>query len=163
MHPLLVFLYCCAANMQSPAGVDDWVECMRTAIIVMPHIPPMAYDQDPLVMVSLFHHHVDASFNLDAVVSRFTTRDVGASTWGPAAWEVAHALAAGPDFSYLPHLLESWTRLLPCPDCRRHLTAHVAASPFAGTTAEDATRYMVALHNAVNVSLGKPVYWAGSA
>jgi hypothetical protein len=162
MHPLLTLLYCCAAAVPIPTPESTWREMFKVARIVLhPTQVVMEYDADPLLMVSLFHHLVEPStLLLDQVTTRFTEGEVSSKVWGPAAWEVLHALARGPNHTQVPHLLQSWTVLLPCPECRAHLTRHLESAPSFGSTPEETYRYTVGLHNAVNMHLGKPAYFS---
>lgn len=84
--------------------------------------------------------------------------------WGPFFWNTIHLVALG--FSATPtysekravkEFFESLTRLIPCPICREHYTAHLKANPITVSidSREDLFRWTVALHNTVNKMLHK--------
>lgn len=160
MHSLFVFLYCWAATTHVPISHETLILVHRMVAIFFPNAnaEDAAKDHDdPLTTVSLLHVHIEPStFVLDEVVNRFgEDGDVSAKVWGPSAWNLLHTLAAGPNFTNVPHLLEVWETLLPCQVCRTHLQHHTRLTRFDGTTVEEVIRYTNALHNAVNASLGK--------
>lgn len=81
------------------------------------------------------------------------------SRWGPAAWTFLHTSAAAiEDPDAFSRLLRTLPATLPCPECRQHSAAHLAANPpeLAVKDAESASRYVFAFHNAVNARLNKP-------
>jgi hypothetical protein len=127
---------------------------------ILGHDNMVVYDEDPLVSVSQLHAQLEpSSLDMDDVVSRFGAGgDVSSSVWGPAAWDVLHRLAGGPRWQYTRDLLEVWRELLPCERCRTHLAQHLEATPAStwGSTPQQTYKYTVSLHNAVNVSLGRP-------
>lgn len=80
--------------------------------------------------------------------------------WGPCVWRLLHDLAevsvAGSG---------AWTDLgrilpgaLPCTECRRHLTAWIAANPLDVSAGGGARAWLLAAHNAVNERLGRRVW-----
>jgi len=151
MHPLLVLFYCCAVETPTPTPVTTW-----TLFATVGHILGLgylAYASDPCVMVSLFHAEMEPStLCLEEITA--PDRDVTSKVWGPAAWTLLHELATSPHSTRVPELLACWTHMLPCAVCRTHLAEHLAGH---SNLPVDMYRYTVALHNAVNVSLGKPV------
>jgi|APCry1669188879_1035177.scaffolds.fasta_scaffold01630_7 hypothetical protein len=80
------------------------------------------------------------------------------SAWGPATWAFLHTSAAViEDVAAFQQQLRLLTRTLPCPECRGHTAAYLAANPPEQSIvdAETASRYVYAFHNAVNERLGK--------
>ncbi len=133
-------------------------------IILTPMHVDMEYHTDPLVMVSLFHHQMEPhTLCMDDITTRFTAGDVSSMVWGPAAWELLHTLARSPYHTKVHQLLQCWTNILPCAECRKHLTQHLVMSPFVGSTAQETYHYTVSLHNAVNKHLKKPVHTPNSS
>lgn len=88
------------------------------------------------------------------------------SLWGPHLWKSIHYIALGypdnPDpelrTTYKDFYVNLW-RVVPCLKCainyRRHLTELPPIDEFLGSK-EDLFKWTVALHNLVNVELGKP-------
>lgn len=86
--------------------------------------------------------------------------DLKRSKWGPAAWAFLHTSAAAiEDPAAFCRLLRLLPSVLPCPECRGHCAANLAASPpeLLIKDAETASRYVFQLHNTVNQQLGKPL------
>lgn len=83
--------------------------------------------------------------------------------WGPHAWEFMHAAS----FAFPPN--PSWeerqaygmfyhqiAKILPCEECRAHFTATLTNMPPQTQSRDTLTKWLVDVHNAVNVRLGKP-------
>jgi Erv1 / Alr family len=79
------------------------------------------------------------------------------TVWGPALWSFLHTAAATADHpEQLVQLLRTLPFVLPCPECRSHVSEHYAAHPpEAITDAVAASRYLFRLHNSTNLRLGK--------
>ena len=72
------------------------------------------YDEDPFVVVSLFHAGVEKhSLNMNLIMQRFIEGDVSRSVWGPIAWRILH----GTRFEKTERLLRCWEHVLPCEVC----------------------------------------------
>jgi hypothetical protein len=98
-------------------------------------------------------------FSGDVIVDKYTSRSISTVTWGPTMWTLLHKLAehcdrTGDVFT-VPTVLAALTVLLPCAVCRNHLAGMIAANP---APRSNMTKYMIDLHNVVNVRLGKPVW-----
>lgn len=85
--------------------------------------------------------------------------------WGPFFWNTIHLVALG--YSSEPTYIdkraakefyESLTRLIPCPMCRDHYTAHLKNTPISASldNRTDLLRWTIKLHNTVNKMLNKP-------
>jgi len=161
MHNLLILLYCCASTTLQPTPSATHILFVRMVEIILGvgvvDRAALEYDPDPLVMVARLHNSIEPlTFNMDDVVSRFGPNgDVASTVWGPPAWSLLHQLARGPSHRLVRPLLKVWTEVLPCVVCRVHLEEHLRVTPNFGTTQQQTYTYTVALHNAVNVSLGK--------
>lgn len=157
MHPLFIFLYCWAySNARVTPG--DIILINNMVQLFFPRVDAkMLDDEDALVSVTLLHKLLEPSTcDVQDIMNRFS--DVSAAVWGPAAWELLHSLSMGCNFAQVPYLLEIWQRVLPCHLCRKHLREHLLVTRHFGSTSAHMYTYTVALHNAVNVSLGKPIY-----
>jgi len=85
---------------------------------------------------------------------------VSKAIWGPACWQMLHSTAATlTDVDAFLRLLRDLGSLLPCPECRNHLNAHLSAFPPEAciTNKETASQYCFDLHNAVNRRSGRPI------
>jgi len=97
--------------------------------------------------------------------------------WGPYFWGTLHlACLSAPSVLTQEHkaafqaLVESYTKVLPCPMCQVHFTEVLQKYPLQDSlnTSEDLFLWSVAVHNAVNANIGKPQvtpidalhYWA---
>lgn len=69
---------------------------------------------------------------------------------GPRAWRWLHLKAL--DHGLTKELLQSFTRCIGCPDCRRHFDSLMREHPMGG----DQFAWSVKMHNAVNASRGVP-------
>ncbi len=87
------------------------------------------------------------------------------TVWGPFFWMTIHIVALG--YSSKPNytekrsakqFFESLANLIPCPVCREHYKQHITKNPIVPhlDNRTDLFKWTVDLHNAVNVSLGKP-------
>lgn len=86
------------------------------------------------------------------------------NVWGPLFWHTMHITALGypqnPSYAHkraAKEFFESFTQLLPCPQCREHYAKMLQAMPISPhlDRREDLFRWTVAIHNEVNVRLGK--------
>lgn len=77
-------------------------------------------------------------------------RGVDPKIWGPSGWNILHAVA----FSGKPNkeFFESVGLLLPCPQCRRNYSQHVAALKGFPTRPRDYGKWSYELHNKVRGS-----------
>ena len=97
--------------------------------------------------------------------------------WGPYFWGTLHlACLSAPNVLTQEHkaafqaLVESYTKVLPCPMCQVHFTEVLQKYPLQDSlnTAEDLFLWSVTVHNVVNANIGKPQvnpidalnYWA---
>lgn len=158
---MLIFFYCCAAATPLPMSHDSWMRFVTVAQAILgTSCPPLLYDEDPYVMVSCFHQKFEPStLRMDDIITQFLTGDVSSSVWGPAAWTMLHDLSQSPDHTKVPEVLTCWTHMLPCATCRAHLREHLNTISFTSVNSTATYKYTVALHNAVNVSLQKDVYY----
>jgi hypothetical protein len=87
------------------------------------------------------------------------------TVWGPFFWMTIHIVALG--YSSKPsytekrsakQFFESLANLIPCPVCREHYKQHITQNPLTPhlDSRTDLFKWTVDLHNAVNMSLGKP-------
>jgi len=90
---------------------------------------------------------------------------ISPEVWGPFFWNTMHFVALGypkeptyADKRAAKEFYESLTRLIPCPTCRDHYTAHLKESPISVSldNRADLFRWTVAIHNKVNKMLNKP-------
>ena len=86
--------------------------------------------------------------------------------WGRSGWQFIHSCAwaypdhpADADRRDMAAFLRAVGKVLPCRTCRRHYEAYLAAHMRASALAsrESLTRFLVAMHNDVNLRLGKPL------
>ena len=87
---------------------------------------------------------------------------------GTATWVFLHTLAAQYPDRPSPrqkrdakNLIDIMTRLYPCGECAEHFQEIVRASPPDVGSGDGLARWMCEAHNAVNRSLGKPVFNCG--
>ena len=89
------------------------------------------------------------------------------AVWGPIFWMTIHITALG--YSEKPtyaekraakEFFEGLQFLLPCAVCREHYREHLTAKPVTPflDNRRDLFSWTVALHNAVNVKLNKPIF-----
>jgi hypothetical protein len=160
MHDLLIFLYCCASTTPRPTPTKFYILVVRMVEIILgvKKGSSITYNEDALFMVSQFHLQFEPlSFEMDEVLTRFgSSGDVSSKVWGPSAWRLLHDLALGSKYGLVGSLLDVWRQLLPCEMCRLNLKEHLNVTTQFGSTQKETYNYTVALHNAVNVSLGKP-------
>lgn len=87
------------------------------------------------------------------------------SVWGPSAWRFLHAVT----FSYpeapdeqqrqaATNLFQSLRQLIPCGDCCGHYCTEIQSHPPQVQSRDSLSRWLVDLHNRVNVRLGKPLH-----
>jgi FAD-linked sulfhydryl oxidase len=87
------------------------------------------------------------------------------SVWGPSAWRFLHAVT----FAYPEHptpeqrdaamqLFLSLRHMIPCGDCCGHYCSEIQAAPPRVESRDALSRWLVDLHNRVNVRLHKPQY-----
>ena len=86
--------------------------------------------------------------------------------WGPGAWTFLHSITLNyPDnpsneqkkiYSDFFYMLP---KILPCEICKKHLTKHINDSPinFHLNSKESITKWLYAIHNKTNSSLGKSI------
>ena len=86
------------------------------------------------------------------------------SVWGPFFWHTIHIVAIGypknptyTDKKCAKEFYESLAFLLPCSVCRDHYKEHLSKNPLTPflDSRTDLIKWTVAIHNKVNVSLGK--------
>jgi len=85
--------------------------------------------------------------------------------WGPAAWKFLHTVTfMYPDNPNLEeqtaaeNLFQSLRKLLPCERCRTHYEEEISLSPPNVSSKVNLSKWLVDMHNRVNVRLGKTVY-----
>lgn len=86
--------------------------------------------------------------------------------WGPATWDTIHllcytapeTLGAAEQLRYIA-FFKALPYVLPCASCSQHLLGHYESHPIENAVAsrDSLFEWSVAVHNAVNVMLGKPV------
>lgn len=160
MLDLLIFLYCSAIEVSIPTPVAWWEAVTRICAVLAPDSPSPVYQQDPLHLVAMFHRqHDHHGFNLNDVLAVMDPEaDMGRSVWGPPVWRMIHSLASGPRFGLVPDFITQLVLTIPCQQCRARLGEHVDETCGHPDTQEGMYRYTVDLHNAVNVSTGKPIF-----
>jgi hypothetical protein len=87
--------------------------------------------------------------------------DVSKDLWGPALWRFYQITAAvQTDRQAFNDSLRLMCRLLPCPECRLHLKEYLEQNPPEEIIfdTEDASAYVLSLHNSVNERTRKPVF-----
>ena len=87
--------------------------------------------------------------------------------WGPAAWSflTSAAFAYGKDPEkatstermHAKKFFETLPYMLPCSVCRDHYLGHLKKHPVDVTNRDSLSRWIVKIHNIVNVNNGKPV------
>lgn len=84
--------------------------------------------------------------------------------WGPFFWHTIHIVAIGypknptyTDKKCAKEFYESLAFLLPCGVCREHYKEHISKNPLTPflDSRTDLIKWTVAIHNKVNLSLGK--------
>lgn len=88
------------------------------------------------------------------------------SIWGPYLWYILHIIS----FSYpeyptygdkrLYHdFYVNFKDLIPCDNCKKHYNQHLHQHPItpALDTRADLIKWVIQMHNMVNISLGKPI------
>jgi hypothetical protein len=87
------------------------------------------------------------------------------SVWGPSAWRFLHAVSfAYPDSpdeqqrQAAKDLFQSLRQLIPCGDCCGHYCTEIQSHPPQVQSRDALSRWLVDLHNRVNVRLGKPLH-----
>jgi hypothetical protein len=163
MHNILVLLYCCSVSEHYPVSKQWFRRIKFMCDILLPlNYPPLEYDEDPNITISFFHSHFEPStMDLDVVIPKFMgpTSNISTSVWGPPAWDLLHGLARDEHkYTLVEPLLECWKHVLPCGVCREHLTSHLENTTLDHKTPEEAHKYTILLHNAVNSQLEKPMY-----
>jgi len=90
---------------------------------------------------------------------------MSATDWGPSAWKFLHVMTfMYPDNPSLEeqtsaeNLFQSLRKLLPCERCRTHYEEEIILSPPNVLSKSTLSKWLVNLHNRVNVRLGKTVY-----
>jgi hypothetical protein len=91
--------------------------------------------------------------------------------WGPAAWKFLHTAtfayggddgnASKEEQDAARKLFESLQLMLPCKDCCNHYCNAIKERPLSHKVLknrENLSRWLVDLHNDVNVRLGKPIF-----
>lgn len=73
--------------------------------------------------------------------------------WGPYYWGTMHLTALHGPQEDLATLVELYTRIMPCPECKTHWTEYLQGHPVQG----DSFNWTVDAHNDVNKRLGKPI------
>lgn len=88
------------------------------------------------------------------------------TVWGPPAWTFLHTVTLTYPDQPTPKekqamavFFQSLSEILPCQACQRHYARHLQRYPIAPALANKTSliRWLITLHNQVNVSLGKPV------
>lgn len=86
------------------------------------------------------------------------------AVWGPFFWHTIHIVAIGypknptyTDKKCAKEFYESLAFLLPCAVCREHYKEHLSKNPLTPflDSRTDLIKWTVAIHNKVNLSLGK--------
>ena len=87
---------------------------------------------------------------------------VNPDIWGPHAWIFLHAVAqeypespTDAEQEQYEKFFSSLRYTLPCPVCREHLTTHLQDHPPQLQSREALERWVVDIHNAVNVQFGQ--------
>lgn len=85
------------------------------------------------------------------------------AVWGRQCWDtllycaVAYPLAASPeDKEWATKFYTAAVHMLPCPECREHGSAYVAAKPPAVEGRDALFKWVVDYRNAVNIKVGVP-------
>ena len=85
------------------------------------------------------------------------------SEWGPAAWLFLHAATFGQNKIICPaqqkrvtDFFELLGYMLPCARCRKHYNDYLEKHPVQAACRKDLTRWLVDLHNDVNVRTNNP-------
>lgn len=98
--------------------------------------------------------------------------NVPPTVWGPFFWLTIHIVALGyssnPSYTEkrsAKQFFESLGNLIPCPVCREHYKQHITQMPITPhlDKKEALFKWTVDLHNAVNVSQGKPKWTVDEA
>jgi hypothetical protein len=116
----------------------------------------VAHDVCPFEPVATIHEFVDPhTFEGEQLAQKYLVAGVSKDEWGSRLWRLLHNSV--PYFSpeELYSVLQACTVLLPCPQCRGHLSQMV--SVYEPPQECCATQYLSDIHNIVNVRLGKPV------
>jgi hypothetical protein len=87
--------------------------------------------------------------------------------WGPHGWIFLHAVTmnypknpSNDDKQLYRNFFSSLTRVLPCEKCAYHYKQHIKDDPIepALENRDKLVRWLIKIHNKVNVDLGKPHY-----
>lgn len=82
--------------------------------------------------------------------------ELSKKNWGNSMWKFLHVAAAfQEDTDAICDQIYLLCRVLPCPECRAHMIAHVQANPPREliNSIDDAGAYLFTLHNSVNLLL----------
>ena len=86
--------------------------------------------------------------------------------WGPSGWKFLHSVTfqypikpTVNDKAHYKEFFNSLKHTLPCEKCAYHYTAHLRKFPIdsALETREKLVRWLINVHNEVNIMLGKPI------
>jgi hypothetical protein len=90
----------------------------------------------------------------------------GPNTWGPYGWNFLHYVTLGypknPDTDDKKNyklFFESLKNILPCPKCAKHYEENLKVLPLTDEILDDKEKlikWLIDVHNRVNVSTGKP-------
>lgn len=93
------------------------------------------------------------------------TDNLNSDIWGPSAWHTIHSIVfAYPDNptsidkQNMLDFFNILTKILPCRECKIHLTENLAKLPPKLDSRTDLFNWSVDLHNIVNSYMGKPIY-----
>jgi hypothetical protein len=110
----------------------------------------------PFEPVATIHEWVaPESFQGDALVEKYLVQGVPKEEWGHRLWRLLHHTGNQVTPTQMHELLQACSHLLPCPQCRNHLTAMVHVFPPPGKCRTP--QYISDVHNLVNMRLGKAV------
>lgn len=90
----------------------------------------------------------------------------GPNTWGPYGWNFLHFVTLGypinpnnEDKKNYKLFFESLRNILPCPKCAKHYEENLKVLPLTDDILDDKEKFikwLIDVHNRVNVSTGKP-------
>jgi hypothetical protein len=119
------------------------------------------HDVCPFEPVATIHEWVaPESFQGEQLVQKYLVQGVPKEEWGHKLWRLLHHSSRffTPDEMY--SILQACKHLLPCPQCRNHLSQLLDI--LTPSYCEKCDQFVSDVHNIVNVRLNKPVHGAMS-
>jgi hypothetical protein len=145
--PLFIFLYYAAASTDQPVHTTLILDVQTLVNALMPQVlcSDVPYHSDLGVVVSTLHALVQ-TVDWEQVNQLVLHKQPTPKQWGRPLWQALWTASTHPEFKHhLSTVLDVLTRLLPCNQCKRHLTDYLTTSPFNMQT-DTVENYLTQLH-----------------